>query len=81
MSAYKSILNADNRTKMSFYKFLDHRYGFSANHALQPELIEELDKLDEIHLLLIEGIEDKTLIDKRLINMIITAIIKIITQK
>lgn len=75
------ILNADNRTKMSFYTFLDHRFGFSTNHALPTVLKEEFDKLEEIHLLLIEGIEDKTLIDKRLINMIITAIIKIITQK
>ena len=75
------ILNTDNRTRKAFYTFLDHRYGFSSRYILSEELKAESDKLEEIHLLLIEGIEDKTLIDKRLINMIIIAIIKIITQK
>ena len=75
------ILNTDNRTRKAFYTFLDHRYGFSARHVLSEVLKEESDKLEDIHLLLIEGIDGKELVDKRLINMIITAIIKIITQK
>ena len=75
------ILNTDNRTRKAFYTFLDHRYGFSARHILSEELKEESDKLEDIHLLLIEGIGGKALIDKRLINMIMDAIKKILTQK
>ena len=48
---------------------------------LTEELKEESDKLEDIHLLLIEGIGEKALIDKRLINMIMDAIEKILTQK
>lgn len=76
-----AILNADNRTRKAFYTFLDHRYGFSTRYILSEELKEESDKLEDIHLLLIEGIGEKALIDKRLINMIMDAIKKIITQK
>lgn len=75
------ILNTDNRTRKAFYSFLDHRYGFSARHILSEELKEESDKLEDIHLLLIEGMGDKSLIDKRLINMILDALKKILTQK
>ena len=76
-----AILNADNRTRNAFYSFLDHRYGFSARHILSEELKVESDNLEEIKHLLNESIDGKELVDKRLINMIITAIIKIITQK
>ena len=48
---------------------------------LSEELKAESDKLEDIHLLLIEGIGEKALIDKRLINMIIDATKKILTQK
>lgn len=75
------ILNADNRTRNAFYSFLDHRYGFSARYILSEELKAESDKLEDIKHLLISGSEKMTLIDKRLINMIINTIIKIITQK
>ena len=75
------ILNADNRTKKAFYSFLDHRYGFSARYKLSEELKAESDKLEEIKHLLIDGSENIMLVDKRLINMIIDAIIKIITKK
>lgn len=75
------ILNADNRTRKAFYSFLDHRYGFSARYILSEDLKAESDKLEDIKHLLIDGSENMTLIDKRLINMIIDAIIKIITQK
>lgn len=76
-----AILNADNRTRKAFYSFLDHRYGFSAKYVLSEELKAESDKLEEIKHILNESIDGKELVDKRLINMIITAIIKIITQK
>lgn len=76
-----AILNADNRTRKAFYTFLDHRYGFSARYILSEELKVESDKLEEIKHILNESIDGKELVDKRLINMIITAIIKIITQK
>ena len=76
-----AILNADNRTRNAFYSFLDHRYGFSAKYVLSEELKAESDKLEEIKHILNESIDGKELVDKRLINMIITAIIKIITQK
>lgn len=48
---------------------------------LSEELKAESDNLEEIKHLLNESIDGKELVDKRLINMIITAIIKIITQK
>ena len=48
---------------------------------MTEELKEESDKLEDIHLLLIEGIGEKALIDKRLITMIMEAIKEIITQK
>ena len=76
-----AILNADNRTRKAFYSFLDHRYGFSAKYVLSEELKAESDKLEEIKHILNESIDGKELVDKRLINMIITAIIKILTQK
>lgn len=75
------ILNADNRTRKAFYTFLDHRYGFSAKYVLSEEMKAESDKLEEIKHILNESIDGKELVDKRLINMIITAIIKILTQK
>ena len=74
-------MKADNKTRKAFYSFLDHRYGFSARHILSEELKVESDNLEEIKHLLNESIDGKELVDKRLINMIITAIIKIITQK
>lgn len=47
---------------------------------LSEELKEESDKLEDINLLLIEGVGDKALIDKRLINMIMDAIKKILLR-
>ena len=76
-----AVMKADNKTRKAFYSFLDHRYGFSARHILSEELKAESDKLKEIKHILNESIDGKELVDKRLINMIITAIIKIITQK
>ena len=76
-----AVMKADNKTRKAFYSFLDHRYGFSARHILSEELKAESDNLEKIKNLLIESIDGKELVDKRLINMIITAIIKIITQK
>ena len=67
--------------KKAFYSFLDHRYGFSARYKLSEELKAESDKLEEIMHLLIDGSENVMLVDKMLINMIIDAIIKIITKK
>ena len=73
-----SILVADNKARIAFHTFLDHRYGFSTSHALSEGLEEEYDCLYVMNQELIKGTEDKTLIDKRLITMITEAITRIL---